>query len=59
MACEKDYDMELINQLKTVNKYNIIGGNVLVLSDKDGRQVAKCNKLAGGDEVVDINKIIN
>ena len=59
MACQKDYDLELINQLKTVNKYNIIGGNVLVLNDKDGRQVAKCNKLVGGDEIVDINKIIN
>lgn len=36
-----------------------IDGNELILLDKESRQVAKCNKLSNGDEVIDINKIIN
>ena len=59
MGCEKDYDSELINKLVSVSKYSISGGGVLVLSDKENKQVAKCNKVSNGDEVIDINKIIN
>lgn len=43
----------------SVSKYGISGGSVLILTDKENRVVAKCNKVSNGDEVIDINKIIN
>lgn len=42
----------------SVSRFSI-DGNVLTLVDKESRQVGKCNKLSNGDEVIDINKIIN
>lgn len=59
MACDKDYDSELVSKLKTVSKYNIAtNNNTLTLLDNDDKEVAKCSKI-GSNEVIDINKIIN
>lgn len=42
-----------------VVKYNIIGDSIVVLLDSSDKQICRLSKLLGGDEVIDINKIIN
>ncbi len=59
MKCDKDYDIDLINKLKSVASFVIAPSGILTFADKDSKQVARCNKLSSGDEVIDINKIIN